>query len=118
MALGIDDPRSDSLRVPPHSAEAEESVLGAVLLDSDAANVALEKLQPDDFYRPAHQAIFDSVLTLFNKNEPIDAVTVAEGLRRSDMLDRIGGLAYLTELIDSVPARVCSSRIGLSSRSR
>ncbi len=66
MALGIDDPRSDSLRVPPHSVEAEESVLGAVLLDSDAANVALEKLQPDDFYRPAHQAIFEAVLGLFN----------------------------------------------------
>ncbi|MDJ0925208.1 MAG: replicative DNA helicase [Acidimicrobiia bacterium] len=104
MALGIDDPRTDSLRVPPNSIEAEESVLGAVLLDSDAANIALEKLQPDDFYRPAHQAIFDAVLTLFNKNEPIDAVTVAEGLRRSEMLDRVGGLGYLTELIDAVPA--------------
>ena len=73
MALGIDDPRSDSLRVPPNSVEAEESVLGAVLLDSDAANIALEKLQPEDFYRPVHQAIFDVVLALFNKNEPIDA---------------------------------------------
>lgn len=104
MALGIDGPRTDSLRVPPNSVEAEESVLGAVLLDSDAANLALEKLQPDDFYRPAHQAIFESVLSLFNKNEPIDAVTVAEGLRRSDMLERIGGLGYLTELIDAVPA--------------
>jgi replicative DNA helicase len=104
MALGIEDPRSDSLRVPPHSVEAEESVLGAVLLDSDAANIALEKLAPEDFYRPAHQAIFDAVLTLFNKNEPIDAVTVAEGLRRSDMLERVGGLGYLTELIDAVPA--------------
>ena len=104
MALGIDDPRSDSLRVPPHSVEAEESVLGAVLLDSDAANFALEKLGPEDFYRPAHQAIFDAVLELFNRNEPVDAVTVAEGLRRSEMLDRVGGLAYLTQLIDAVPA--------------
>ncbi|MDJ0665151.1 MAG: replicative DNA helicase [Acidimicrobiia bacterium] len=104
MALGIDDPRSDSLRVPPHSVEAEESVLGAVLLDSDAANFALEKLGPEDFYRPAHQAIFDSVLDLFNRNEPVDAVTVAEGLRRSEMLERVGGLAYLTQLIDAVPA--------------
>ncbi|MGA9597876.1 MAG: replicative DNA helicase, partial [Acidimicrobiia bacterium] len=104
MALGIDDPRSGSLRVPPHSVEAEESVLGAVLLDSDAANIALERLQPDDFYRPSHQAIFDVVLDLFNKNEPVDAVTVAEGLRRSDMLERVGGLAYLTQLLDAVPA--------------
>ena len=104
MALGIDDPRSDSLRVPPHSVEAEESVLGAVLLDSDAANVAMEKLQSDDFYRPAHQAIFDAVLDLFNKNEPVDAVTVAEALRRAEMLERVGGLSYLTQLIDAVPA--------------
>lgn len=104
MALGIDDPRSGSLRVPPNSAEAEESVLGAVLLDSDAANIALEKLEPDDFYRPSHQAIFEAVQGLFNKNEPIDAVTVAEGLRRAEMLERIGGLGYLTELIDAVPA--------------
>lgn len=104
MALGIDDPRPDSLRVPPNSVEAEESVLGAVLLDSDAANIALEKLHPDDFYRPSHQAIFDAVLVLFNANEPIDAVTVAEGLRRTEMLDRVGGLGYLTELINAVPA--------------
>jgi replicative DNA helicase len=104
MALGVDDPRPDSLRVPPNSLEAEESVLGAVLLDSDAANIALEKLRPDDFYRPAHQAIFDAVLVLFNANQPIDAVTVAEGLRRSEMLDRVGGLGYLTELINAVPA--------------
>jgi len=104
MALGIDDRRSDSLRVPPNSVEAEESVLGAVLLDSDAANLALEKLQPDDFYRPSHQAIFDAVVELFNKNEPVDAVTVSEGLRRSDMLERVGGLSYLTQLMDTVPA--------------
>jgi replicative DNA helicase len=103
MAPGIDDPRSNSPRVPPHSVEAEESVLGAVLLDSDAANVALEKLQPEDFYRPAHQAVFDVVLDLFNRNEPVDAVTVAEGLRRSDMLERVGGLSFLTHLIDAVP---------------
>jgi len=104
MAAGIDDPRSGSLRVPPNSVEAEESVLGAVLLDSDAANVAIERLQSEDFYRPAHQAIFDAVLELFNRNEPVDAVTVAEGLRRSDMLERVGGLNYLTQLIDTVPA--------------
>lgn len=104
MALGIDEPRTGSLRVPPHSDEAEESVLGAVLLDSDAANVALEKLQPEDFYGPAHQAIFEAVVTLFNENQPIDAVTVAEGLRRTDMLERVGGLGCLTRLIDTVPA--------------
>ncbi len=90
-------------RVPPHSAEAEISVLGSVLLSSDAANIALEKLQAEDFYRPAHQSIFEAVSSLFNANEPIDAVTVTEALRRSDVLERVGGVGYLTELIDQVP---------------
>ena len=90
-------------RVPPNSIEAEISVLGALLLSSDAANIALEKLHADDFYRPSHQAIFEAVSTLFNANEPIDAVTVTEALRRSEMLERVGGVGYLTELIDQVP---------------
>ena len=91
-------------RVPPNSVEAEISVLGAVLLSSDAANVALEKLHAEDFYRPAHQAIFEAVSNLFNANDPIDAVTVTEALRRNDVLERVGGVGYLTELIDQVPS--------------
>jgi replicative DNA helicase len=94
---------STGATVPPHSEEAEVSVLGSVLLSSDAANIALEKLQPEDFYRPSHQAIFDAVAALFNANEPIDAVTVTEALRRTGMLERVGGVGYLTELIDQVP---------------
>jgi replicative DNA helicase len=91
-------------RVPPHSIDAEESVLGAVLLSSDAANVALEKLHPEDFYKPAHQLVFEVIQTLFDANEPIDAVTVSEGLRRDGALDRIGGIEFLTHVIDTVPA--------------
>jgi replicative DNA helicase len=72
-------------------------------LSSDAANIALEKLQAADFYRPKHQAVFDAVVTLFDGNEPIDAVTVTEALRRVDMLERVGGVGYLTDLIDRVP---------------
>ncbi|MFQ5554835.1 MAG: replicative DNA helicase [Acidimicrobiia bacterium] len=98
--------RRDATRgavVPPNSVEAEESVLGAVLLSPDAANIALEKLHPEDFYRPAHQAIFQAVVSLFDADEPIDAVTVAAALRRSEMLERIGGVGYLTSVIDQVP---------------
>jgi len=91
-------------RVPPHSADAEISVLGAVLLSSDAANIALEKLHAEDFYKPAHQQVFEVVQGLFDANEPIDAVTVSEGLRRDGTLDRIGGIEFLTDLIDAVPA--------------
>jgi len=91
------------LTTPPHSAEAEESVLGAVLMSADAANIALEKLHPEDFYRPTHQAIFQAVVDLFDANEPIDAVTLSEGLRRSGALERVGGVGFLTALIDAVP---------------
>jgi len=91
------------LQTPPHSAEAEESVLGAILMSAEAANVALEKLHTEDFYRPAHQNIFQAISDLFNANQPIDAVTVSEALRRSGALDRVGGVGFLTGLIDSVP---------------
>ena len=91
------------LTVPPNSAEAEESVLGAVLMSADAANLALEKLHTEDFYKPAHQSIFQSISDLFDGNQPIDAVTVSEALRRNGVLDRVGGVGYLTQLIDSVP---------------
>jgi replicative DNA helicase len=95
---------SRSPRVPPHSVDAEESVLGAVLLSSDAANVALETLHSEDFYKPSHQQIFEIIRQLFDSNEPIDAVTVSEGLRRDGSLDRMGGIDFLTNLIDSVPS--------------
>ena len=91
------------LQTPPHSAEAEESVLGAVLMSADAANVALEKLHIEDFYRPAHQNVFQAISDLFNGNQPIDAVTVSEALRRTGALDRVGGVGFLTGLIDAVP---------------
>jgi replicative DNA helicase len=93
-----------SPRVPPHSIDAEESVLGAVLLSADAANIALERLHAQDFYKPAHQRIFEVVQQLFDANEPIDAVTVSEGLRRDGSLDRMGGIEFLTNLIDIVPS--------------
>ena len=103
MATVVEREAGRELATPPHSAEAEESVLGAVLMSSDAANIALERLHPEDFYRPAHQAIFQAVVDLFDANEPIDAVTLSEGLRRADMLERVGGVAFLTNLIDAVP---------------
>jgi replicative DNA helicase len=91
------------LATAPHSIEAEESVLGAVLLSADAANIALEKLHAEDFYRPAHQQIFEAIRGLFDANEPIDAVTVSEILRRDGSLERMGGVDFLTRLLDTVP---------------
>jgi replicative DNA helicase len=96
-------PTSRALPTAPHSIEAEESVLGAVLLSADAANIALEKLHAEDFYRPAHQQIFEAIQGLFDANEPIDAVTVSEILRRDGSLERMGGVDFLTRLLDTVP---------------
>lgn len=91
-------------RVPPHSIESEESVLGAILMSVDAANQVMDRLGPDDFYVPAHQAIFRAVRTLYDGNQAIDAITVSEELRRSSELERVGGLAYITRLLDVVPS--------------
>jgi replicative DNA helicase len=83
--------------------EAEESVLGAIMLSAEAANIALEKLRADDFYTPAHRQVFEAVVSLFDGNQPIDAITVADHLRRTGQLDRIGGVGFLTNLLDGVP---------------
>jgi len=95
--------RGSSGRVPPHNLEAEESVLGAVMLSSEAANAVMDKLSPEDFYVPAHQAIFEAISQLYNTNQPIDVVTVSDVLRRSEEIDRVGGVGYLTELMERVP---------------
>lgn len=91
-------------KVPPHSVEAEESVLGAILLSSEAAAEVMDKLVPDDFYVPANQSMFGAIRRLFDGNRAIDAITVADELRRTGELDRIGGLATITGLLDVVPS--------------
>ena len=99
----------ESIRTPasggaPHNTDAEESVLGAVMLSADAANVALEVLKPDDFYKPAHQSVWEAVTALFDGNQPIDPITVADWLRRREWLDRIGGVGFITRLMEAVPS--------------
>ena len=94
---------TSGVAVPPHNMEAEESVIGAAMLSPDAANEALELLRPEDFYKPVHQLIFEAITGLFDGNQPIDAITVADALRRTEKLDRIGGVSYLTSLLERVP---------------
>ncbi|MPZ52122.1 MAG: replicative DNA helicase [Acidimicrobiia bacterium] len=96
-------PRSKS-RVPPHSREAEESVLGAILLSPDAPSDVMDRLQSDDFYIPAHSAIYDAMRTLFDQSQPIDPVSVSEALRRNGELEKVGGGPYLARLTDYVPS--------------
>ncbi|MCB0359341.1 MAG: hypothetical protein KDD44_06885, partial [Bdellovibrionales bacterium] len=90
-------------RVPPHSIEAEQSVLGAVMLDNEALNAILEVLLADDFYHAGHRVLFESMMELNERLEPIDAVTLSEVLRRTNRLDAVGGLEYISRLVDIVP---------------
>jgi replicative DNA helicase len=90
-------------RVPPHNIEAEESVLGSMLLSKDAIAEVLELLHEDDFYRPAHRTVFRTILELYGHGDAVDAVTVQEALRRSGALADIGGAPFLHTLVASVP---------------
>jgi replicative DNA helicase len=90
-------------RVPPHNVEAEESVLGSMLLSKNAIAEVLELLHEDDFYRPAHRTVFRSVLELYGHGDAVDAVTVQEALRRSGALADVGGAPFLHTLVASVP---------------
>jgi replicative DNA helicase len=91
-------------RVPPHNLQAEESLLGAMLLSKDAIAVASEVLDADHFYKPAHGHIFEAITSLSAAGEPADPVTVAEELRRAGLLDAIGGPATLVTLQAATPA--------------
>jgi replicative DNA helicase len=96
--------RSDS-RIPPHNLDAEASLLGAMLLDSEPVNLAVERqLSPEDFYKPAHQHVYEAIRSLTAGGEAIDPVTVADELRRANLLDEMGGLEFLVELQNATPS--------------
>jgi replicative DNA helicase len=90
-------------RQPPQDLTAEQSVLGGMLLSKDAIADVVEVLRPDDFYRPAHQTVYDTILDLYGRGEPADAVTVSAELQRRGELIRLGGAPYLHTLIATVP---------------
>ena len=90
-------------RTPPHNIEAEQAVLGAIFLEQDALTSASEMLMPVDFYRTAHQKIFQIMLELSDKGEPIDLVTATSALADQGLLEEIGGVSYLAELAEAVP---------------
>ncbi|MDD2202116.1 MAG: replicative DNA helicase [Firmicutes bacterium] len=90
-------------RVPPQSLEAEQSTLGSMLLDKEAIATAAEILVAEDFYRDAHRIIFDALISLFNKGEPADLITVTEALRQRNALEDVGGASYISTLANTVP---------------
>ena len=92
-----------SHKLPPQHIEAEQSVLGGILIENEAINRVMELLAADDFYRDAHRKIFDAFINLSERDEPADLITLTNELRKIDQLDSIGGASYLASLIDSVP---------------
>ncbi len=102
--------RASGARVPPHNLEAEESLLGAMMLSREAITAAVEaRLEPSDFYKPAHGTIFEAAYGLHSRGEPVDPVTVAEELRRASQLEQLGGRQTLVRIQASTPASANAS---------
>ena len=98
------DPVIDQLRVPPHSIEAEQSVLGGLMLDNQAWDRISDLINDADFYRDEHKRIFRQVRNLLENGRPADVVTVAEALDAAGQSEHTGGLAYLGELANNTPS--------------
>ncbi len=96
-------PREDFERTPPHDIAAEQCVLGGMMLSKDAISDVLEVIKPADHYRPAHQIVHETILDLYSRGEPADAVTVAAELTKKGDIGKVGGAPYLHTLIASVP---------------
>lgn len=90
-------------RVPPQNIEAEQAVLGAILINADALITAMERISSDDFYRGAHQRIFEAIVELAEDQEPVDLITLTALLQNKQQLEEIGGVTYLSELANAVP---------------
>ena len=93
----------DMTRIPPHSVESEQSILGSILLDKEAIITVSETINPDDFYKEAHKIIYESMIKLSNKSEPIDLITLTEELKKQGHLDDVGRISYITSLSTIVP---------------
>lgn len=90
-------------RLPPQNIEAEQSILGAILIDNDALPKALEIIDPEDFYKHSHRKIFNAMTELFDRSEPIDLITLTDYLRKKDELEEVGNISYLSSLINLTP---------------
>jgi len=89
--------------IPPQSIDAEQGVLGSMMIEREACLKGMEILRAEDFYRPTHQEVFDALAAMIARDEPADMLTLAEELRRRDKLDDTGGVEYLMALVESVP---------------
>ncbi len=95
---------SANLRVPPQNVEAEQAVLGSMMLSKEAVSVALQLLEPEYFYKSAHQKIFQAIITLESESEPVDQLAVVDVLKRMGALDAVGGAYYISGLTEAIPS--------------
>ncbi|PYS88014.1 MAG: hypothetical protein DMF64_21675, partial [Acidobacteria bacterium] len=102
--FAADPPRDQMLERPlPHSADAERAILGAVILDNNLVNQAIELLRPDDFYGRAHQLVFRAMIALSERGSEINPILLGEELRREGWLEQTGGVAFISELTYGLP---------------
>ncbi|MGD8388015.1 MAG: replicative DNA helicase [Desulfobacteraceae bacterium] len=90
------------LKVPPHNLDAEQAILGGILVNNDAMNQVMDILTEEDFYREAHGLLFSGMASLYNNSEPVDLITLSQHLRNRDLLEKAGGTEYLASLADAV----------------
>ncbi len=95
---------SSLYKVPPQNLEAEQAVLGGILLDNQAINAVIEQIGGDDFYSESHRKLFSAILELNGRNEPCDLITLSEALRQRNHLESIGGVTYLATLVENIPS--------------
>lgn len=100
------DHNIEKLKIPPHSVEAEQSLLGCMLISSNAWDIVTERVIEDDFYNRSHRQIFKAIVTLLSQNQPVDIITVSEQLESTAELEESGGLAYLSEMAKNTPSTV------------
>ncbi|EHU5005174.1 replicative DNA helicase [Vibrio vulnificus] len=100
----IPDSQVDAIKVPPHSLEAEQSVLGGLLLDNERWDTVAERVVSKDFYSRPHRLIFDAIKSILEENKPLDLITLSEHLERREQLEDVGGFAYLADLAKNTPS--------------
>src|SRR5919206_4646911 len=100
--MAIDNLSTERSRepLPPHNTDAEEAVLGSLLIDRDAVGRVAAILRPDDFYRERNGAIYAAMLALYERHEPVDFMTLSDELQRTGRYDEVGGLVYLSSLLN------------------
>ena len=98
------DHQVDTLKVPPHSIEAEQSVLGGLMLDNQAFDRVAELVVSQDFYTRTHKLIFEAMEKLVEQSQPIDLITISESLEKNNQLSAVGGFAYLAEIAKNTPS--------------